>query len=98
MSTLEKDNLKLANSLQAKLAKLGEVGLALIGTQMLKRIEGYPDLYEIRAGAARVGIYYDSQRRAFILLDGFLKKRQMERQQVDSWRALADEYRSRWRR
>lgn len=89
---LESNNRQLAKLVKAKLKKLQEEGLILLRTGMLKHIQGRRALYEIVAGQARVCIYDDTESNTFIVLDGFLKKKQRERQQIQRCCDLLDEY------
>jgi len=75
------------------IGRLEDHGLDLLGTNMLRRIEGSgPNFYELRRGQCRVTVYHDITRNAFVLLHGFLKKRRRERLEIDKARALLREY------
>jgi hypothetical protein len=77
----------------AKIQALEENGLVLLGTNMLSRLKGGDsDFYELRGGQCRVALYFDRSRNTFVLLHGFLKKRQNERSEIESARSLLHEY------
>jgi len=80
-----------------KIQYLGEYGLELLGTKMLKPVKGENDLYELRGGQSRVIVYYDRGKggNKFVLLNGFLKKGRREREKIDEARFLLYEYLSR---
>ena len=77
-----------------KIQYLGEYGLVLLGTAMLKPVKGENDLYELIGGQSRVIVYYDKGKggNKFVLLNGFLKKRKREREKIDEARFLLHEY------
>jgi len=77
----------------AKIQKLGECGLQLLGTTMLERISGDDhDLYELIGGQCRIAIYYDRRRDTFVLLHGFLKKGRTEPRQIETARRRLRSY------
>jgi len=88
---------KLRGGIKAKIQYLGEFGLELLGTRMLKPVKGENSLYELRAGQCRVIAYYDRDKggNKFVLLKGFLKKKRRERREIDEARSLLHEYLSR---
>ena len=89
---LKSEDGKLASLIQAKLLKLSEEGLKLLGTKMLKPIAGRSNLYEIVARQARVCVYHEIAERRFIALYGFRKKRQRETMHIERCCELLDEY------
>lgn len=92
LGQLEINNKKLARSLQAKLFKLSEEGLKLLNTKMLNPIKGVSDLYEVVAGQGRICTYYESAENKFVLLHGFLKKKQKEPAHIQYCCDLLSEY------
>jgi len=88
---------KLKAGIMAKIQYLGEYGLELLGTKMLKPVKGENDLYELKSGQCRVIAYYDRGKggNKFVLWNGFLKKGRRERGKIDEARFLSREYLSR---
>lgn len=80
--------------IEAKILYLEERGLELLGTKMLKPVRGERNLYELKGGQCRVIAYYDRRKgdNRFVLLNGFLKKRRREREQINEARSLLHEY------
>jgi mRNA-degrading endonuclease RelE of RelBE toxin-antitoxin system len=76
----------------SKLRMLEVEGLNLLKTNVLKRIVGEADLYEIRAGRYRILTYYDKDGRKFILLNGFTKQKMNERGHILIGIQLKEEY------
>ena len=69
--------------ISAKIEKLGQEGLKLLQTNMMKTIENYhPVFYELIGGQIRVGVYFDQDRNLFILLHGWRKHKQRQPQDV----------------
>lgn len=61
-------NSKLRKVIDGKLLKLGQYGLQLIGTDIVKRIAGDDtDFFELRGGQCRIATYYNRQHNKFIL-------------------------------
>lgn len=76
-----------------KIRALEENGTVLLGTNMMKRIKGDDsDFYELRGGQCRVALHYDRSKNVFVLLHGFLKKKQNERGEINKARRLLREY------
>ena len=87
----------LEQSLQAvidtKTKMLAQYGLELLKTDMVKTISGEDrDLYELRCGQCRVAFYYNRRQSKFILLCGWLKKKQRHEQDIEHARRLVHEY------
>lgn len=79
-----------------KVARLEENGLVLLQTRMMKRIENKDkDFYELIGGHCRIALYHEVISRSFILLHGFVKKRQRETREIDIARSRLHEYLSR---
>jgi hypothetical protein len=77
----------------AKIQALEENGLVLLGTKMLGPIKGDDkDFYELRGGQCRVALHFNRSQNAFVLLHGFLKKKQNERGEIKKARSLLHEY------
>ena len=76
----------------AKIRMLEAEGLNLLNTNVLKRIVGHPNLYEIRTGHYRILNYYDIEKNTFILLNGFIKKKMNERGHILIGTQLKEEY------
>jgi phage-related protein len=77
----------------AKIQALEENGLVLLGTKMLSVIKGGDkDFYELRGGQCRVALYFNRSQNTFVLLHGFLKKKQNERSEIKKARSLLQEY------
>lgn len=76
-----------------KILALGENGLELLGTKMLRPIKGDErDFYELRGGQCRIALYFNRGRSEFVLLHGFLKKKQNEKAEIKRARGLLQEY------
>ncbi len=79
-----------------KVVRLEEHGLTLLGTNMMKRIENKDkDFYELIGGRCRIALYHEVIRNSFILLHGFIKKRQRETREISIARSRLHEYQSR---
>ncbi|MGB5925294.1 MAG: type II toxin-antitoxin system RelE/ParE family toxin [Dehalococcoidia bacterium] len=76
----------------AKVDKLREEGLKLLQTNMMKPVVGRPNLYELRGGQCRMILYHEATSDKFVLLHGFLKKRQRETREILTACNLLDEY------
>ena len=76
----------------AKLYKLEEEGLKLLQTGMMQRIVGRSNLYELIGGQCRMILYHEVTSDKFLLLHGFLKKRQRETGKILTACNLLDEY------
>lgn len=76
----------------AKLYKLEEEGLKLLQTGMMKRIVGRSNLYELIGGQCRMILYHEVTSDKFLLLHGFLKRRQRETGEILTACNLLDEY------
>ena len=95
------DNATILPSIDARLTKLHESGLLLLGTQMMRPIEprGKKDatvqgFYEIRHVSQkwRLAIYHDIKKHCFVLIHGWRKKRQSEKQQIDKAYTMVYDY------
>lgn len=79
-----------------KLVRLEEHGLTLLRTKMMKRIENKDkDFYELIGGRHRIALYHEVISNCFILLHGFIKKRQRETREINVARSRLHEYQSR---
>lgn len=84
---------RLQALMDTKIKRLAQYGLELLKTSMVKSISGRDrDLYELRGGQCRIAFYYDRQRGDFVLLHGWLKKRQKHEQDIEHARWLVREY------
>lgn len=80
----------------AKIEKLGECGLELLGTEMMTPIKNKDrDLYELVSQKQRIAVYFDRKRATFILLHGWKKQKQRQPQDIEQARRLLREYLSR---
>ena len=79
-------------TITSKIDKLELEGFKLLGTQMMKRIADYDDLYELIGGQCRILVYFDTLSNDFILLYGFLKKRRTEPREIRKGLGFLDEY------
>lgn len=76
-------DIKAKEVIMDKVGFLKEHGLALLRTKIMKRIEnGDKNFYELRAGNCRIALYHATANDSFILLHGFLKKRQKETREI----------------
>ena len=89
---LEKYNRQQYFKIVTKIEKLELEAFKLLGTQMMKKIKGYEDLYELIGGQCRVLVYFDTRSNDFILLHGFLKKRRAEPREIQKGLSLLNEY------
>lgn len=89
---LEKYNRAQYNKIATKIDKLEIEGFKLLATQMMKRLKGHDDLYELRGGQCRVLVYYDERSSEFVLLHGFLKKRRAETREIEEGSYFLQEY------
>jgi len=81
--------------IHSKMQSLREEGLTLLSTKILKPIKGKDrHLYELVSGQCRVCTYFDEKRRTFVYLCGWLKKKRVQRDDVDGCRKLLHEYQS----
>ncbi len=79
-----------------KIGQLEEDGLILLRTNMMKRIQNRDkDFYELIGGRCRIALYCEVISNIFILLHGFIKKRQREIREIDIARSRLHEYQSR---
>jgi phage-related protein len=79
-----------------KVAQLEKHGLMLLRTNMMKRIQNRDkDFYELIGGRYRIALYHELISNSFILLHGFIKKRQRETREIDIARSRLHEYQSR---
>ena len=76
-----------------KIGQLEEHGLRLLGTNMMKRIQNRDkDFYELIGGRCRIALYCEVISNSFILLHGFIKKRQRETREINIARSRLHEY------
>ena len=76
-----------------KIGRLEEYGLTLLRTNMMKRIQNRDeDFYELIGGHCRIALYYEVISNSFILLHGFIKKRQRETREINIARSRLHEY------
>jgi len=76
-----------------KVGQLEEHGLKLLRTNMMKRIQNRDnDFYELRGGRCRIALYYEAISNTFVLLHGFIKKRQREAREISIARSRLHEY------
>jgi phage-related protein len=78
--------------IMAKIDCFEREGMKLINTNMLKRIQGEHDLYEIRGGKCRVVVFHDRVKEKFVMLYGFMKKKPREPGEIDEAKRMLDEY------
>jgi len=79
-----------------KVSLLEEYGLTLLRTNMMKRIQDREkDFYELIGGRCRIALYHETVSNSFILLHGFIKKRQRETREINIARSRLYEYQSR---
>ena len=79
-----------------KISQLEEHGLTLLRTNMMKRIQNRDkDFYELIGGRYRIALYCEVISNSFILLHGFIKKRQRETREINIARSRLHEYQSR---
>ncbi len=84
---------RLRKVIDGKIKKLGQYGLELLGTDILKTISGDDrDFYELRGGQCRVAMYHARGSDTFILLYGWLKKKQVQQQDIDQAHRLLQEF------
>ncbi len=81
-------------NIDAKIGKLAGHGLVLLGTEMLDKLSGDSDLYELRnVGLGwRIAVYFDRAINTFVLLYGFKKQKQVQQQDIEQARRLLYEY------
>jgi len=53
------------------------------------------DLYELKAGAGRITLYFDRRRNMFILLNGFLKKKMKQKDKIEEARRFLHDFHER---
>ena len=69
--------------ISAKIEKLGQEGLKLLQTNMMKTIQNSdPVFYELIGGQIRVGVYFDKERNLFLLLNGWRKQKQRQPKEI----------------
>lgn len=84
---------------RSKIVTLGQEGTLLMGTHMLERIKSLSkkekqdkDIYELVCGKYRIGTYFDSSKRSFILLCGWKKTKNIQPDDIKRCRLLLHEY------
>jgi phage-related protein len=93
---LDSLDIKAKAVIMDKISRLGEHGLILLRTNMMKRIQNRDkDFYELIGGRCRIALYHEVIGNSFILLHGFIKKRQRETREIDIARSRLHEYQSR---
>lgn len=85
-------NIRQQTVILAKVYKLEEEGLKLLQTGMMKPIISRSNLYELVGGQCRMVLYHEVTSDKFLLLHGFLKKRQRETGEIMKAFDLLDEY------
>ena len=71
--------------MEARIQALSEHGLLLLDTRMLKALRGNASgLYELSCDGLRIVLCYEKSRESFVLLHGFRKQRQRERDHIDT--------------
>ncbi len=76
-----------------KVGQLEQHGLTLLRTNMMKRIQNRDkDFYELIGGRCRIALYCEVISNSFILLHGFIKKRQRETREINIARSRLHEY------
>ncbi len=80
--------------IDAKRGKLGERGLGLLKTEMLDKLSGDSDFYELRnvGLGGRIAVYFDRAINTFVLLYGFKKQKQVQQQDIEQARRLLYDY------
>jgi len=78
----------------AKRRKLAERGLGLLKTEMLDKLSGDSDFYELRnVGLGwRIAVYFDRAINTFVLLHGFRKQKRVQQQDIEQARRLLYDY------
>jgi hypothetical protein len=82
-------------NIDAKVRKLAENGLVLLGTAMLDNISGSDeDLYELRNVTLkwRIAVYFDRPINTFVLLHGWRKQQRMQERDIVQARRFLHEY------
>ncbi len=81
-------------NIDAKIAKLRQHGLKLLRTEMLEKISGHDDLYELRNRGLgwRIGLYFDRDNATFVLLCGWKKQKDTQPDDIAQARRCLDEY------
>lgn len=80
--------------IDAKRRKLEERGLGLLKSEMLDKLSGDSDFYELRNVSLkwRIAVYFDRAINTFVLLHGFRKQKRVQQQDVEQARRLLYEY------
>lgn len=92
---LDEIDREASSVVRAKIEALEEYGLELLQTNMLKLITGYGgDFFELVGRPCRVATYYDRSRGTFVLLCGWRKTKQNQREAIERACRLLNEYRS----
>lgn len=80
--------------IDAKRGKLAERGLGLLKTEMLDKLSGDSNFYELRnVGLGwRIAVYFDREINTFVLLYGFKKQKPVQQQDIEQARRLLYDY------
>lgn len=89
---LDSIELGTSSAIITKFRMLEVEGTKLLGTNILKKIEGQPNLFEIKYSQFRVLTYLDEKHKAFIILNGFRKQKMNERGEIMKGVRLKEEY------
>ena len=90
----DKRSKRVRADIDAKRGKLAERGLGLLKTEMLDKLSGDSDFYELRnVGLGwRIAVYFDRAINTFVLLYGFKKQKQVQQQDIEQARRLLYDY------
>lgn len=76
----------------AKFMMVEAEGLNLLKTNVLRRIKGQQDLYEVKHDGYRIISFFDTKINTFIMLNGFKKQKMNERPEISRGIKLMKEY------
>jgi mRNA-degrading endonuclease RelE of RelBE toxin-antitoxin system len=89
---LDKQEFSVSAGFSAKFRMIEVEGLNLLQTNVLKKIIGQPNLYEIKFGGYRIITYHEITVDTFFMLNGFRKHRMNEKMEVEKGVRLMKEY------
>lgn len=89
---LDDQEYNIAAGFLSKFRMIEAEGLNLLQTNVLKKISGQPNLYEIKFRSYRIVTYFVEEINTFIMLNGFKKQKMNEKQEIIKGIKLKNEY------
>jgi hypothetical protein len=89
---LDKQEFGISAGFSAKFKMLEVEGFNLLNTNVLEKIIGQPNLYEVKFRSYRIIIYYETTIDTFFTLNGFKKQKMNEKMEIERGVRLMNEY------